>query len=110
MSALKSARRFCSSSCQDINPHVGCPGVPKTEFDIEAMMQNLTEEQRLSLQSRGIQDEENSETVQKPFRDLVLSKDENGINTRFTVWDLAKWADEGTSAEHQADCCYSRIR
>eukprot|EP00984_Skeletonema_dohrnii_P012145 scaffold4883_cov120-Skeletonema_dohrnii-CCMP3373.AAC.5 len=87
--------RFCSSSCQDDHPHNGCTGPPETEFSVTSMLQNLPEEERVSREARNDRDAENRETVQKPLMAYILSKGLQGINSRFSVWDLAKWADEG---------------
>ena len=75
-------------------------------------MQNLSEEERVSVEARNARDKENTETVQKPLMNFILSKGVHGLQSRFSVWDLAKWADEGTSAGHQA-CAFiagSRFR
>jgi len=49
----------------------------------------------VSREARNDRDAENRETVQKPLMAYILSKGLQGINSRFSVWDLAKWADEG---------------
>eukprot|EP00985_Skeletonema_marinoi_P018926 scaffold10709_cov130-Skeletonema_marinoi.AAC.5 len=104
--------RFCSSSCQDDYPHHGCTGPPETEFSVTSMLQNLPEEERVSRDARNDRDAENRETVQKPLMAYILSKGLQGINSRFSVWDLAKWADEGDGPGNQA-CAFiagSRFR
>jgi len=104
--------RFCSSSCQENHPHNGCTGTPETEFDMRTMLRNLPEEERVSRESRNARDVETRETVQKPLMAYVLSKGMQGLNSRFSVWDLAKWADEGDGPGNQA-CAFiagSRFR
>ena len=66
------------------------------------MLRNLPEEERVSRESRNALDVENRETVQKPLMAYVLSKGMQGLNSRFSVWDLAKWADEGDGPGNQA--------
>ena len=104
--------RFCSTSCQADHPHVGCTGRPETDFNMREMIRNLPQEERVSVDARNARDVENRETVQQPLMSMVLSKGLRGINIGFSVWDLAKWADEGDGPGHQA-CAFiagSRFR
>lgn len=58
-------------------------------------MRNLPDEERLSRESFHDRDAENRETVQKPLMAYVLSKGIRGVSSRLSLWELAKWADEG---------------
>lgn len=104
--------RYCSSSCQEGHPHTGCKGRPETEVNVHDLLRNLPEEERVSVDARTARDVENKETVQKPFMAYALSKGLSGMNIGFSVWDVAKWADEGDGPGNQA-CAFiagSRFR
>src|SRR6056300_1420694 len=92
---------FCTKSCQEEHPHDDCNGPPETEFDMGVLMRSIPE---LSSSGGAFADVESLETVQRPIMEYIRSKGQ-GSDSRFSVWDLAEWADEGDDLQHQA-CAY----
>lgn len=105
--------RFCSEGCQQSNPHKDCPGPPKAKFDVEeSVAQVRASGGGRSADTAARQNQENLETVQKPFMTYMLSKGVQNLNPNMTAWDYAKWADEGDGIGNQA-CAFmagSRFR
>jgi len=80
-----------------------------------SMMRDLAQlpvEERLSREAYTDHSTEMTETVHKPFKDYIVSKGRQAINSTFTASDVAKWADEGNGPGNQA-CAFiagSRFR
>lgn len=61
-------------------------------------MRDLTQlpvEERLSREAYADHSTEMTETVNKPFKDYIVSKGRQARNSIFTASGVAKWADEG---------------
>jgi hypothetical protein len=72
---------------------------------MKAQLQKIqsSDEGRLSVDARSNQMVEMKETVNEPLRAYLLNN--NIAVFKYTVWDLAKWADEGDGVGNQA-CAY----
>jgi len=98
--------RFCSSSCQQRNPHKNCVGAPKRSVNLNSLMKEATAENDVGRDptSKAKHHHNIDMTVTKPsMKYLVTVKGMNPNQiAKLTADDYAECADEGDTLGHQA--------